>query len=234
VAVTLTPATSEPKSGSVTATAFITSAVASLGSHSCFCSSVPPATEGAGEDLGAGDQRAADAERTAGQLLGGHHHADVLADRRPRCSRRTPPDDRPKAPISARPVTISSGTSPLWRWIVLGDRLDLVLGEAPEGVLHHLEVVVEVAGAVGVGQGGEEIGRPVGGDEGLAHIQGGCGGGEVGGDGGCSDVGHRAMLRVGSLVFPDAISGTRDGSSPAVHMIQLDLTATSRVELCSA
>ncbi len=38
------PATSEPKSGSVTATAPITSAVASLGSHLCFCSSVPPCT----------------------------------------------------------------------------------------------------------------------------------------------------------------------------------------------
>ena len=44
VAVTLMPATSEPKSGSVTATAAITSAVASFGSHSCFCSSVPPFT----------------------------------------------------------------------------------------------------------------------------------------------------------------------------------------------
>ena len=44
VAVTFTPATSDPKSGSVTATAFITSAVASFGSHSSFCSSVPPFT----------------------------------------------------------------------------------------------------------------------------------------------------------------------------------------------
>ncbi len=44
VAVTLMPATSEPKSGSVTATAAITSAVASLGSQCCFCSSVPPLT----------------------------------------------------------------------------------------------------------------------------------------------------------------------------------------------
>jgi hypothetical protein len=36
-------ATSDPKSGSVTATAFMTSPEASLGSHTCFCSSVPPA-----------------------------------------------------------------------------------------------------------------------------------------------------------------------------------------------
>ncbi len=37
-------ATSDPKSGSVTATAAITSALASRGSHDCFCSSVPPVT----------------------------------------------------------------------------------------------------------------------------------------------------------------------------------------------
>jgi hypothetical protein len=39
-----TLATSDPKSGSVTATAFMISPEASLGSHSRFCSSVPPAT----------------------------------------------------------------------------------------------------------------------------------------------------------------------------------------------
>ena len=35
--------------------------------------------EGAGEDLRAGDQRAADAQRAAAELLGGHDHAHVLA-----------------------------------------------------------------------------------------------------------------------------------------------------------
>ena len=44
VAVTFMPATSEPKSGSVTATAFMISAVASCGRKRCFCSSVPPFT----------------------------------------------------------------------------------------------------------------------------------------------------------------------------------------------
>ncbi len=44
VAVTVRPATSLPKSGSVTATATIASADASLGSQCCFCSSVPPFT----------------------------------------------------------------------------------------------------------------------------------------------------------------------------------------------
>ena len=39
---------------------------------------------------------------------------------------------------------------------VLGDRLQLLVGEATEGVLHHLEVVVEVTGAVVLGQRGEK------------------------------------------------------------------------------
>ena len=42
---------------------------------------------------------------------------------------------------------ISSGTSPFVAVDVLGDGADLLLGEAPEGVLHQLEVGVEVAGA---------------------------------------------------------------------------------------
>ena len=41
-AVTVMPATSEPKSGSVTATPAMISPVASLGSHGCFWASVPP------------------------------------------------------------------------------------------------------------------------------------------------------------------------------------------------
>ena len=43
-AVTVSPATSLPKSGSVTATAGNTSALASSGSQCSFCSSVPPLT----------------------------------------------------------------------------------------------------------------------------------------------------------------------------------------------
>jgi hypothetical protein len=44
VAVTLIRATSDPKSGSVTATAAMASALARRGSHDFFCSSVPPLT----------------------------------------------------------------------------------------------------------------------------------------------------------------------------------------------
>ena len=48
---------------------------------------------------------------------------------------------------------------------VLGDRTDLVLGEPPERVLHHLEVVVEVARAGVAGELGEELRVAVRGDE---------------------------------------------------------------------
>ena len=65
VAVTLMPATSLPKSGSVTATAAITSAVASLGSHSLLLRFGATLDESPGEDLGSSDQRTADAQRTA-------------------------------------------------------------------------------------------------------------------------------------------------------------------------
>ena len=79
VAVTFTPATSEPKSGSVTATAFMTSAVASLRQPLLLLLLGAAGEQGPGEDLGPGDERAAGAERAAGQLLGGDDHADVLA-----------------------------------------------------------------------------------------------------------------------------------------------------------
>ena len=73
------PATSEPKSGSVTATAFMTSAGGELGQPLLLLLLGAAREQRPGEDLGPGDQRAAGAERAAGELLGGDDHADVLA-----------------------------------------------------------------------------------------------------------------------------------------------------------
>ena len=42
MALTITPATSDPKSGSVTATPAMISPLASFGSHWRFCASLPP------------------------------------------------------------------------------------------------------------------------------------------------------------------------------------------------
>ena len=49
-----------------------------------------PVDQGPGQDLGPGDERAADAERAPAQLLGGHDHAHVVALAARWRSRRTP------------------------------------------------------------------------------------------------------------------------------------------------
>jgi hypothetical protein len=55
---------------------------------------------------------------------------------------------------------------------VLGPRHDLLVGERPERVLHHLVVVVEVAGPWRLGQRGEERRVPIGGQERMGVTQG--------------------------------------------------------------
>ena len=67
---------------------------------------------------------------------------------------------------------MSSGMSALWRWTCSATRRDLVVGEAPERVLHHLEVAVEVAGPGLVGERGEELRCAVGGEERAGAVAG--------------------------------------------------------------
>jgi hypothetical protein len=117
--------------------------------------------QGPGQDLGPGDQRPAHAQRAAGQLLGGHDHAQVvtlaaggeapvlLGDRQAEGAQLGQARDDVLGDVAVVAVD------------VLGDRADLVLGEAPERVLHELEVVVEVAGA-GALDRGQELRGPVG------------------------------------------------------------------------
>ena len=83
---------------------------------------MPPFDQGPGEDLGPGDQRAADAERAAGQLLGGDDHADVLAlAALAEAAVLGRARDRPKAPISARPADDVLGDVGVVAVDVLGD-----------------------------------------------------------------------------------------------------------------
>ena len=140
-----TPATSEPKSGSVTATAPITSARGQPGQPALLLLLGPPVDQGPGEDLRPGDQRAAGSERAPRQLLGGHHHAHVvglasggeppvlLGDRHPEPAHLGHSGDDLLGDVGVGPVD------------VLGPRPDLLLGEAVEGLSHQLEVGVEVA-----------------------------------------------------------------------------------------
>ena len=105
-------------------------------------------------------------ERPPGQLLGGDDHPQVLRSRRPVAK---PPyssgTERPKPPSSREPAMIDSGMSAFVAVHVLGVGADLLGGEAVERVGHHREVLVEVAGTGRLGEGGEEGGVAVGGDE---------------------------------------------------------------------
>ena len=121
--------------------------------------------QGPGEDLGPGDERAAGAERGLGQLLGGDDHADVLALAALGVAVVLDRHREAEAAELGEAADELLGDVGVLAVDVLGDRGDLVLGEAAEGVLHHLEVAVEVAGAGGVGERGQELRGPVGGDE---------------------------------------------------------------------
>ena len=115
VAVVVIPATSEPKSGSVTAIAAKTSAVASFGSQRSFCSCVPPETRA----------RVTISGRVMSDppIPSPPHESSSVATTMPRYSLSPPvakpPNSsgtlRPKPPISASPLMIDSGMSPLVR-----------------------------------------------------------------------------------------------------------------------
>ena len=78
VAIVVTPATSEPKSGSVTMIPTMASPDAILGSHRCFCSSVPPATMARVRISGRVSSEPPMPSEPQRQLLGGDHHAQVV------------------------------------------------------------------------------------------------------------------------------------------------------------
>ena len=96
--------------------------------------------QGPGEDLGPRDQRAADAERPPAQLLGGHHHAHVVAlpaggeavvllgDRQPEPAQLGQAGDDLLGDVAVGAVDM------------LGVGAHLVLGEAVERLAHQLEV----------------------------------------------------------------------------------------------
>ena len=114
--------------------------------------------EGAGEDLGSRDQRAADAERAPGELLGGDDHAEVVARApggEPAVGLR---DAQPEAAELGEPGDEALGDVPVVAVHVLGVGADLVCGEAVERVGDQGEVLVQVRVAWGLGERGEERG----------------------------------------------------------------------------
>ena len=128
--------------------------------------------ERAGEDLGPGDEGAAGAEAAAAQLLGGDDHADVLGLAAAAVAAVLLGDRQAEGAHLGEAADDVLGDVVVVAVDVLGDRLELLVGEAAEGVLHQLEVVVEVAGALLPGERGEERRVAVGGAEGAGAVEG--------------------------------------------------------------
>ena len=148
VAAVTMPATSEPKSGSVTATAARISAEASLGQPLLLLLLGAAVDQGPGQDLGPGDERAADAERAPAQLLGGDDHAHVVALPAGGEAVVLLGDREPEAAELGQAVDDLLGDVPVLAVDVLGVGPHLVLGEAVERLAHQLEVLAEVARAL--------------------------------------------------------------------------------------
>ena len=116
VADVVTAPLSEPKSGSVTATAGITSPLASLGSHSCFCASVAPCNSARTRISG----RVTSEPPTPSEPRESSSVATTMARSSPSPPAEKPPycsgTVRPNVPSAARPAMTSSGMSSLVRW----------------------------------------------------------------------------------------------------------------------
>ena len=117
--------------------------------------------EGAGEDLRAGDQRPADPEAGAAQLLSGDDHREVLAVAalgEPAVLRR---DRQPEGAELGKTGDDVLGDVAVGAMDVLGVRGDDVGGERAKCVTHHVHVVVEVERPRRLGQRGDELGIAV-------------------------------------------------------------------------
>ncbi len=111
--------------------------------------------EGPGQDLGPGDERAADAERAPAQLLGGDDHAHVVALAAGGEAAVLLGDREPEAAELGQALDDLLGDVDVLAVHVLGVGADLVLGEAVERLAHQLEVLAEVPGPLGGGQAGQ-------------------------------------------------------------------------------
>ena len=117
--------------------------------------------EGAGEDFRTGDERTTGAEGAPREFLGGDHHGDVIGVGAGREPAVLLGDRQPEGAHLRETFDDLLGDVAVGAVDVLGDRLELLIREAPEGVLHHLEVVGEVAGALLTGEGGQELGLAI-------------------------------------------------------------------------
>ena len=151
------PATSLPKSGSVTATAGITSAVASFGSQCELLLLGATLDERASEDLGTRDQRAADPEAGPGEFLGGHDHAHVLGVAALAVAAVLGRHAQAERAEFGEAGDDLLGHVAVRAMDVLGVRGDHVAGERTERVGDHLHVAVEMAWSRLIGERRQEL-----------------------------------------------------------------------------
>ena len=112
------------------------------------------------EDLGPGDQRAADAEARLRQLLGGGDHGDVLRVAALAVAAVLGGHAEAERADLGEAGDDLLGHVAVGAVDVLGVRCDHVGGERRERVGHHLHVVVEMSGSGLVGERREELGCP--------------------------------------------------------------------------
>ena len=121
--------------------------------------------QSAREDLGTRDERTTDAQARATQFLGGHDHGHVLALAALGEAAVLDGHGQSEGTHLGQTTDDLLGDVFVVAMNVLGARRDDLLGERAEGVLHHLEVVVEVTRSLHIGQRGHELGVTVRGDE---------------------------------------------------------------------
>ena len=114
-----------------------------------------PVDQGPGENLGPGDQGAADAQRAPAQLLGGDDHAHVVALPAGGEAVVGLGDRQPEATQLGQAGDDLLGDVAVGAMDVLGVRAHLLLGEAVERLAHQLEVAAEVARSLDLRQGGQ-------------------------------------------------------------------------------
>ena len=142
------------------------SPLASLGSHSCFCRSVPPMTSARVRISGRviSEPPAPSEPRESSSV------ATTMARYSPSPPSENPPysigDGEAERTELRQPGDDVLGDVGVGSVDVLGDGADPFVGEAAERVLNHLEVGVEVARTLLPGQGGEGRGRTPGGGRG--------------------------------------------------------------------
>ena len=117
------------------------------------------------QDLGAGDERPAGAERSPRQLFGRDHHPQVVAFGARGCTAERLGDRQPEAAHLGEALDDPLGDVGVLTVDVLGERSDLLVRKTTKCLPHHLEFRIEMVLAGPLCCLGYQPGRPAGADE---------------------------------------------------------------------